>query len=109
MTTQCPACRRRLAHLAAASAAGVSARRAEAALVLDTLTELLEPMLRRDPDLTAIMAARRLVSWAAIEPELADRARRVAGRLRRDLAGTVGHRQPRAYVGLVAERIEVAK
>ena len=98
MTGSCPVCRWRQAQLAVASAAGVSARRAEAALVLDTLTELLEPMLRRDPGLTATTAARRLVSWAAIEPELEDRARRVAGRLRRDLAAIADHRQRGVYI-----------
>jgi len=109
MTGSCPVCRRRQAQLAIASAAGVSARRAEAALVLDTLTDLLEPMLRRDPGLTATTAARRLVAWGAVEFELEDRARRVAGRLRRNLAAITDHRQRRAYVGLVAEGIEVAK
>jgi hypothetical protein len=67
-------------------------------LVLDMLTELLEPMLRRDPGLTATTAARRLVAWGAIEFEVGDRARRVAGRLRRDLAGTVGHHQRGVYI-----------
>jgi hypothetical protein len=67
-------------------------------LVLDTLTELLEPMLRRDPGLSATTAARRLVSWAAIEPEFEDRARRVAGRLRRDLAAIADHRQRGVYI-----------
>jgi hypothetical protein len=109
MTVPCPACRRRRAQLAAASAAGVSARRAEAAVVLDTLVELLRPMLARDPHLSARAAARRLVGWGAIEFELEDRARRVGGRLRRDLAGTVDHHQRGADTVLVAEGIEVAK
>jgi hypothetical protein len=81
----------------------------EAAQVFDTLVALLEPMFARDPHLSARAAARRLVAWGAIEFELEDRARRVGGRLRRDLAGTVGHHQRRAYVGLVAEGIEVVK
>jgi len=109
MTGSCPVCRRRQAQLAIASAAGVSARRAEAALVLDTLTDLLEPMLRRDPGLSATTAARRLVGWGSIEFELEDRARRVAGRLRRDLAAIADHRQRRVDIEVVAEGIEVAK
>ena len=99
VTTQCPACRRRRAQLAAASAAGVSARRAEAALVLDTLTDLLRPLLRRDPHLSATTAARRLVAWGSIEFELEDRARRVGGRLRRELAAIADHRQSGLYIG----------
>ena len=77
--------------------------------MLDTLTGLLGPMLRRDPGLTATMAARRLVAWGSIEFELEDRARRVAGRLRRNLAAIADHRRRRAYVEVVAEGIEVVK
>jgi hypothetical protein len=66
--------------------------------VFDTLVQLLAPMLRRDPGLSATTAAKRLVSWAAIEPELSDRARRVAGRLRRDLTAIADHRQRGVYI-----------
>lgn len=76
-------------------------------MVVDELTELLEPLLRRDPRLTATTAARRLVSWCAIEPEFEDRARRVAGKMRRALArarnpavmvATDDHHRARAYI-----------
>jgi hypothetical protein len=42
--------------------------------------------LRRMPDLSASAAARRLVACGAIEPELEDRARRLAGRVRHHMA-----------------------
>jgi hypothetical protein len=78
-------------------------------LVLDMLTELLRPLLQRDPHLSARAAARRLVAWGSIEFELEDRARRVGGRLRRDLAAIADHRQRRVDIEVVAEGIEVAK
>ena len=89
----CRTCAARRAQLRKASTAGVMARRAEASAVREALTEKLKPMFCRDPHLSARAAAHRLVERGAIGPELLDRARRLAGGLRKQLAATVGHRQ----------------
>jgi len=89
----CPVCLQRLAQLKVASAAGVAARRAEATAVRASLIEMLSSVFSRDPHLSARAAAGRLVQRGMIGPELFDRARRVGGRLRKQLARIAGHRQ----------------
>ena len=89
----CAACTARQAQQKRASVAGVVSRRAEAAAVAAALAAILRPMLLRDADLSARAAARRLVTCNAIAPHLLDRARRVAGSLRRQLAASAGRRQ----------------
>lgn len=91
---ECPVCAARRAQARRASAAAVAARRLEAAEQDRELQAALEPLLRRVPDLSASGAARRLVAFGVISPEDEDRARRLAGRLRRThldgLAATAG-------------------
>ncbi len=83
---ECPVCAARRVQARRASAAAVAARRAEAAEQTRELQAALEPLLRRAPDLSASAAARRLVAYGVIVPENEDRARRLAGRLRRTSA-----------------------
>lgn len=94
----CPACAARREQARRASAAGVASRRSWAALLDENLSELLEPMFRRDPDLSARAAARRLVEVGSLAAALEDRARRLGGRLRHELAARLAaiadRRQP---------------
>jgi hypothetical protein len=82
----CAACAARREQARLASAAGVAARRQAATEQARDLEAVLAPVLRRDRRLSASAVARRLVACGAIEPDLEDRARRIAGRLRRRVA-----------------------